>query len=255
MKNLIYVCVFNNDKYLKLLFLFLESLHLYGKLDENTELLIYTSSQFVEIIKNNSFYNDKIHFFTNDNYNSSDLALKARLDIFSYENIDNYQRILYLDTDILILKDINKLFDLIEENIIYALREGDLISDKYSYMYGGLALFTEEEIDNYEDKTCFSSGVMLFNNCNEIKNLFIIVKEHIINRNVMFGTGDQPYIVYNAKKYNLINNTKLIPYVCANDMNIHTDKTINHFAGFAGYADEKIVIIPKYLEEFKSKNT
>ena len=251
MRKLIYSCVFNNEKYLTLLFLLLESIQLYGNLDENTDFLIYTSSEFVNIIKKNPLYNEKIIFFTNDNYNSINLALRARLDIFDYSEINNYDKILYLDTDILILKDINPIFDLIEENVIYALKEGNLIDDKHSYMYGGLALFTEEEIENYEDKSCFTSCTMVFNNCHEINNLFKIIKRHIIQRKVEFGTGDQPYIVYNAKKYNLINNTKLIPFIKPNILDVHTDITINHFGGFAGYPNFKLINMPKFLNEFK----
>ena len=172
MKNLIYTCVFNNEKYLVLLFLLLESIQLFGNLDENTDLLIYTSTKFMEIIKNHSLYNDKIVFFINDGYNTIDLALKARLDIFDYELLPNYDKILYLDTDIIILKDLNPIFELAEKNIIYATKEGNLIEDKHAFMYGGLALFTEEEIENYEDKSCFTSCTMLFNHCDEIKNLF-----------------------------------------------------------------------------------
>ena len=251
MKNLIYTCCFNNEKYLTLLFLFLESIQQFGNLNENTDILIYTSSQFMDIIKNNPLYNENIIFFINDNYNTIDLSLKARLDIFDYQLLDHYNKILYLDTDILILKDINPIFELIEKNIIYVLQEGNLIDDKHGYMYGGLALFSEEEIDNYEDKSCFTSCTMLFNNCHEIKNLFVIIKKHIIERGVEFGTGDQPYIVYNAMKYSLYDNKKLIPYIEANVMDIHTDIIINHFGGYAGFPDYKIINMPKFLNEFK----
>lgn len=254
MKNLIYACVFNNEKYLILLFLLLESIQLFGNVNENTDLLIYTSTEFMNIIKYHPVYNDKIIFFINNNYNTIDLALKARLDIFDYEMLNNYSKILYLDTDILILKDINPIFELIEKNVIYAPKEGNLIDDKHRFMYGGLALFTEEEIENYEDKSCFTSCTMLFNNCGEIKNLFSIIKTHIIDKGIQFGTGDQPYIVYNAKKYNLIDNRKLTPFLQPNCMDIHTFITINHFGGYAGYPNFKLESMPKFLNEFKEYN-
>jgi lipopolysaccharide biosynthesis glycosyltransferase len=255
MKNLIYVCVFNNEKYLILLFLLLESIQLFGKLEDTTygetELLIYTSTAFSEIIRQHPLYNEKIRFFINDNYNTIDLALKARLDIFDYPHLNEYTRILYLDTDILILKNITTLFGLVEENVIYALQEGDLISDKGCYMYGGLALFTEEEIEAYEDKSCFTSCTMIFNNCQEIRNLFSIIKNHIITRNIQFGTGDQPYIVYNAKKYNLVNNKKLTPFIQPNVLDVSTEITINHFGGYAGHPHFKLEHMPKFLNDFK----
>ena len=51
MKNLIFLCVFFNEGYIKLLELLLESIYLYGNLLDNTEILIYTSTEFSDIIK------------------------------------------------------------------------------------------------------------------------------------------------------------------------------------------------------------
>jgi hypothetical protein len=92
---------------------------------------------------------------------------------------------------------------------------------------------------------------MLFNCCEEIKKLFSTIKIHIINKGIQFGTGDQPYIVYNAKKYNLIDNVKITPFLTANNMDIYIDYTINHFGGFAGYPNYKLESMPKFLNEFK----
>jgi hypothetical protein len=43
-----------------------------------------------------------------------------------------------------------------------------------------------EEIDNYTDKSAFTSGILLFNNCNTIKLLFHSIKLDIINYNTIF---------------------------------------------------------------------
>ena len=49
----------------------------------------------------------------------------CKINIFQYENIDIYDKILYLDTDVLINSDVNILFNLeIASNKLYALEEG-----------------------------------------------------------------------------------------------------------------------------------
>ena len=251
MNKLIFITAFNNIGYVQMLSLLVKTLYYYGNIDNNTDILIYTSTKFKYIIENSKFYSNKIKFFVSDNKNDIDSACKARLDLFDYEFINNYDKILYLDTDILIQKNINFIFDLIEENKIYAIKEGCIDNDYYDYM-GGITLF-KDEINNYTDKSGFNSGVMLFNNCIEIKNLFQIIKQHMIeNSSATFH--DQPYFVYNAKKYNLINNTVLNDYVEITNTYPKTYKPILHISGGPGIYSNKLKIMLTYFK-FMVKNT
>ena len=110
--NCIFICVFNQQKYVEMFFLLLESIFIYGNLDNNTNILIYTSTPFMNMIKQNHLFNDeKIKLEINDTYNNIDKACKARLDLFNLSSISNYEKILYLDTDILVKDDINKVFE------------------------------------------------------------------------------------------------------------------------------------------------
>jgi len=108
--NCIFVCVFNNEKYVDMVFILLESIFIYGNLDENTDILLYTTTPFMNKIKESHLYNDKIKFEINDTYNNLDKACKARLDLFNLPSIKNYNKMLYLDTDIVIKDDMNKVF-------------------------------------------------------------------------------------------------------------------------------------------------
>jgi lipopolysaccharide biosynthesis glycosyltransferase len=48
----------------------------------------------------------------------------TRLNIFKYENIEKYKKILYLDTDILLNSNVNVLFDIdLSPEKLYALQE------------------------------------------------------------------------------------------------------------------------------------
>jgi len=211
--NLIFICVFNQDKYVDMLFLLLESIGIYGKLD-NTHILIYTSNLFMNRIKENQFYNDKIIFEINDGYNNVDNARKARLDLFNLQSIAKYKKILYLDTDTLVKNDINKVFDVCHEDILYAF-----------------------------------SSILLFNNCEKIRELFNKINEDIVNTPYNFSSYYQPYIVYNAYKYHLYNNKILKLFVVNNDNNIHSDKIIHHFPGIP--YQHKIEIMTTFLNNYK----
>ena len=115
---------------------------------------------------------------------------------------------------------------------------------------GGGTLFGNE-IDNYTDKMAFTSGILLFNNCEKIKDLFKNINSDIINRPHIFKCYDQPYIVYNAFKYNLYNNKILKSLVVNNDNNIYSNKVIHHFPGGPGVYQHKIDAMTIFLNSIK----
>jgi FkbM family methyltransferase len=197
-------------------------------------------------IKQSHLFNDeKIKFEINDTYIDIDKACKARLDLFNLRSTLNYNKILYLDTDILVKDDINKVFGVCKEDILYTLEEGS-INDTADHW--GRTLFGDE-VSNYNDKTAFTTGILLFNNCEKIKDLFQKIKEDIIKRNHPFH--DQPHIVYNAFKYNLYNNKLLKTLAVNNDSNIHSDKVVHHFPGGPGVYEHKIDAMTIFLNSIK----
>lgn len=242
--NCIFICIFNQVKYVDMVYLLLESIFIYGNLDENTNIIVYTSTPFMKLIKQNYlFIDEKMYFEINDTYDNIDKACKARLDVFNLGSITNYNKILYLDTDILIKNEINKVFDVCKEDVLYVLEEGEIDN---SNDYWGKTLFGDE-INKYNDKTAFSSGIILFNNCEKIKTLFCKIKEDIIKRPYKFDCCDQPYIIYNAFKYNLYDIKILKSFAAINDSNIHSNYVIIHFAGGVGVYKHKLVNMTKFL--------
>lgn len=249
--NCIFVCIFNQAKYVEMFYLLLESALIYGKLDNSVSILIYTSTPFMNMIKNNKLYSEKIIFEINDAYNTIDAACKSRLDLFSLPSIQAFDKILYLDIDILVKDDINKVFNICKDDVLYALEEGALTDN--DNWFGGKTLFGNE-INKYKDKTAFTSGILLFNNCDKIKELFNKIKEDIINRPHKFSCYDQPYIVYNAFKCNLYDNKLLKTVAVNNDYNINSGKVIHHFPGGPGVYKDKLVYMTNYLHRMNKSN-
>ena len=128
--NCIFICVFNNVEYVRMLYLLLESIFLYGNLAEDIEILIYTSSAFVELIKQNPLFRPCIKFEVNDTYNSVDSACKSRLDLFSLASNSNYDKIIYLDTDIIVSGDMHSIFALAQDEVLYAVEEGKMDAEE-----------------------------------------------------------------------------------------------------------------------------
>ena len=176
--NCIFICVFNQVQYVEMLLLLLESIHLYGNLSDRIHILIYTSSLFKELISSSCFLEVELKFEINDTYNDVDKACKARLDLFKLPSVKHYKKVLYLDTDVLIKDDMQSLFDVCEEDILYVLEEGSIDSE---HDFWGRSLF-KDEIAVYDDKTAFSSGIILFNNCKKIEDLFDRIREDIHER-------------------------------------------------------------------------
>ena len=243
--NCIFICVFNQEKYVEMVYLLLESIFIYGNLDNNTHILIYTCTNFMNMIKKSHLFSKKIFFEINDTYTDVDKACKARLDLFNLVSINNYNKILYLDTDILVKGDVNTVFNVCQEDILYVLEEGRIDDD---HDYHGKSLFGNE-IYNYHDKSSFTSGILLFNNCEKMKFLFNKINEDINNRHHFFH--DQPYIIYNAFKYSLFNNKVLNYLVVNNDNNIYSDKIIHHFPGGPGVYDHKLITMNNFLNSIK----
>jgi hypothetical protein len=137
-------------------------------------------------------------------------AACARLSIFEYPEISGYEKILYLDSDILIRADLSQIFKLPIEDLLYGIESGNI----GSLSFGG-QFFDFGTID--QNLAGINSGTLLFFNSENIKNLFQRIKGHVDqftnDGNQPPYCMDQPFINFHAIKDSLYNNKLLIPYV------------------------------------------
>jgi hypothetical protein len=232
--NLIYMCVFYQESYIILLKLLIISIYARSNINkETTDILIITSPSFQPYIqKELEPYGLSIKYYLLDLRTLFEAGY-ARLLIFNYRNINHYKKILYLDTDVLINSDINRLFNLeISPEKLYALKEGHI-----GHQYWGSQFFDFTKYD--EQQSGFTSGVLLFTPSNAIKDLFYAVCQHIIdyiykNGNMIPICLDQPFIVYNAIMQNKFDIELFETYVENNPTIVNTEKIIYHFSGDPG---------------------
>jgi len=245
MKFLIYFCMFGKKDYLNLVNLLALSIKIYGSPAENIHFLAITSNEFVDelnVIFNKLEFNFSTYVINNENFL---YLLSSRLLIFNYPNIHSYTKILYIDTDILITNNINVLFNLGLENKLYALEEG-IIND----IFHGYELF---DFSKYNpNTTAFTSGILLFNHCDEIRDLFkrIIedINDNLRNNKIKPKAYDQAFINYHAIKDNLYNNSLLKKYAINNPEDFkYNNHVISHFPGGVGNYTPKFDKMNKYL--------
>lgn len=248
--NCIFCCVFNFEN-LDMFYFLLESIFIYGDLDYNTCVLVYTSTRIMNSIKQSHlFNNEKIKFEINNTYelNSIEKSHTAKLDFFNLSSSINYEKILYLNTSMIIKDNINKLFEVCKENILYVVEEGNFADNKNDFW--GQSLFGNE-INNYKNKTPFTCEIILFNNCEKLKNLFVSISKDMIDRPYSFCCYDQPYIIYNAVKLNLYDNRILNKFFTNGDESINSNKVIHNFPGCPCVYKHKKIKMSNFLRELK----
>lgn len=185
--NCIFTTLFVDDKTIKFLYSFLESLYITSDLS-NIKILIYSSNRFINIIKKSKYYNDNIVFESNNNISeqiTKDSIRKkdlAKLDYFNFKTL-NFNKILYCNIEnILITSDISKIFELSYDDILYSL---------------------DKDIN-----------ILLFNNCDKIKQVFNTMKEDEVQ---VYNTNNELLKDYYFTMYN---EDDILPF----------DKTIFQFS-------------------------
>lgn len=225
-KNILYTCVFSNKHFIKLLELLLISIKEFGNLKNDIDILVLTHPDFkndIEKLCQNIKINVIIYCM---DFNTVPEAKSARLYIFNIPFIDNYDKILYVDTDIIITNDLQNIFKYEITDKLYVVEECDISGD-----YFGKEFFNFNEID---PKTpAFNSGVLYFKPCETIKVLFKEILEHILTFSKFGSHVDQPFFNYHTISKNLNDTSFLYKYSTNNPHNYISNKQlcICHFAG------------------------
>jgi len=231
-RNLVYCCVFYNKDYFKLLNLLLKSLRMYS-FEGSFDFLVITQKEFEPLVKGMGrelgidlkiFFLDCTTIFQ---------AACARLFIFDYPQVQGYEKLLYIDTDILIKAPLDPIFDLLDggKDVLYGIESGTIESLNF-----GAQFFNFNLVD--KSLTGLNSGTLLFLNSIQMKSLFQRIRGHI---DFFTQTAhqppycmDQPFINFHAIKDNLYDNQVLNPYVSLFENNDtvdnYTTSSICHFS-------------------------
>jgi len=207
-KNLVYLGVFSNRDYIELLRIFLITVKLYSSLDA-IDFLIITSEDFIpEINTLSSLIGVPLLTMTLDLKRLAGAAF-ARLHIFEYEQIMSYEKVLYLDTDIIIQGDLMNVFKEPIEDKIYAMSEGTIEHE----IHGGW-WFDFSTIE--KNTVALNSGILLFKSSESIKIIFENIIRHVtelkLSGDKMPNCEDQAFINYHFIKDSKYDNKMIEKY-------------------------------------------
>jgi hypothetical protein len=251
-KNLVYCCVFYNKNYFRLLDLLLKSMKMYSSHD-SFDFLVMTSPEFEpEVKKMGLTLNLELKVFCLD-FKTIFQAACARLFIFDYPEISKYEKLLYLDTDIIIKGDLAPLLALPIEDLLHGIQSGHLWSQSF-----GSQFFDFGKID--QNLAGINSGTLLFLNSENMKNLFGRIRNHVKQftdegKEVPYCM-DQPFINYHAIKDSLYDNQILNPLVSLFEGNDTVDNyatsVICHFSYPIGNFGHKFFRMSNFLTKILS---
>ncbi len=236
--NLIYMCVFHQESYINLLQLLLTSIQEKANVNrKTTDILIITSPTFYPIIQAQvSSIDLPLKYHILDIHTLMEASC-CKLTIFEYKDIDKYNKILYLDTDVLLNADVNVLLDHdISSDKIYALEEGVI-----GHEFWGAQFFNFTSYNR--DTPAYSAGVLYFRNSSAMKGLFSDINTHINSYMQHHGPPvclDQPFVVYNSVMQNKCDNQFMKQYMENNPAYVSPTKIIYHFPGGPGDYSSKI---------------
>jgi Glycosyl transferase family 8 len=285
--NLIYMCVFFQEKYIDLLELLVESIHARGCVNpETTDLLLLTSAEFQPLIEGRlARFGFQFRFHLIE-ANSVLEAASAKIAVFSYSEISTYDKILYLDTDILINGDLNPIFDTpIVSNKIYAIREGRIGHE----CWGGSTIFTftpevrepsrfsiqksaagglsvsrptrATPASRFEPNTpAFGTGVMYFCNTPAIRSLFRDARLHIneyvyAKKKKTPSCLEQPFVVYHAFVQSAYDNVLMDTFMENSPADTSNNKIIYHFPTTPGQYSSKLLLMRAFWDTMKKQDS
>jgi len=263
-KNLLYYVVFGDIDYVNLL---VKSINSLGDAT-NFDILVFTDASTKQKIvttlgANNRLISYKLVPTPIDGVDAS----KVKTTIFNYEKINDYEKILYLDADTIVTKDISEIFNLnIQYNKLYTAYNKNLTlaSHKTSF-YHGFAMISDADYVVVTDnkQMPFNAGQFLFKNSSKMKLHFENVNWFIQNwpgeyffeqsfMNYYFCVNNLTNSIVFDKKVKLIptgnlRNTENGIVRFGNMEPPNTNEMILHFIGPALNAKVKLEHIDNYM--------
>jgi len=252
-KNLVYFSVGGSIKYLDMLELCLGSIVTH-KTSNFEFLFICPTSWQTRIASLSCLQNQTIHFHTVPHTTDGVEIAKNRTKVFDFSGIEEYQNIVYLDTDIIVTDDLQLLFDTIVPNKLNTAFNTDLADGAYKGVFHSLIFMPPERFNLIRSIGCrpFNSGQY------GIKNT-ASMKKHFENLNWLMRVWpgeyftDQAFMSYYFCMYNLATETfqqhTELFNISFKNQTPASDKLLCHFIGHCQEALPKLERMSQYASQ------
>lgn len=249
MSYLLYTSCFHQKQYVDIVVNMLNSY--FDVIPENTNIdfLVYTNTEFRALIEAR-MPGKPVKFFEKNFVKTMNQTRISKVDVFDFPNIDQYEKIVYVDADTMFLRNPAPLFDAIVEDVVYAGGEGNILSEAN---YWGRSLFLKNDAA-CADQEGISVSCLGFKNLPEVKKLFSKIKQAFYldmyqNKLVFY---DQPFFnmfLINNQMVNKTDYKKLVLSRPTPEDAAEKGLVAVHFAGCPGHAQIKLDL----FVDFKSR--
>lgn len=178
-------------------------------------------------------------------------ALLRKFDIFKYDKIMDYEKVMYLDCDIVVQDDLCKMFRSVRTKTgrLYAPAEGTIDGK-----YWGLDAYRKEDYITLKKKgvKSFNSGTFMFVPDQDMKDHFMAAKRFALSYDRRHFY-DQSFFNYyfNMKRLSATQGITRYVQLFPDTTQIYPDKIILHVAGIARYK-KKTKMMRDYIALIKS---
>lgn len=175
-KNLLYFSVFLSEEYIDLLYMSLKSI-ITNTPNINFDVLIMTDAATkVKIQAFDVISKFNVDYMVSPPVNTGPLASLKKLNIFDYEKISDYSKILFFDADIICIKDLNIIFQQeVQPEKLYVCSTPTSKSRLLTSVTHGIMYLSELDATAINENTsivAFNAGQFLFLNSSRMKKHF-----------------------------------------------------------------------------------
>lgn len=255
-KNLLYYSVYFDLGYVDLLVLSLETI-LNNTKKLNFDILIITDEPTLNLIKKSKIWGKiKIKTLITPTPNDGVEASKNKLKLFQYEHIKDYQKVLFLDCDVVAIKDVNQIFkEELKPDYLYTARNLNINEEFFTTIHHGFECLPQEFVKEMRTagQMPFNAGQFLFLNSERMAGHFENIN-WFMNHWPLEYFFEQVFMCYYFAKAYMIEKDFLQKHVSIVSTQSKTllykitqDTILIHFIAPALNANKKIPFIKKFL--------
>lgn len=255
-KNLIYYTVYFDSGYVELFDLSVTTILKYS--DLNFDVLVITDEATKKLIENTeAAARINLKYFITKTPGDGVEASKQKVGIYRYPEINDYNKILFLDCDIIATKDINPIFDVnLRDNILYSAKSHNLNQSHFRTVHHGFTSLPASFVDEMRavSQVPFNAGQFMFVNSERMQKHLANTQWFMDNwpSEYFFEQCFMCYYFCNAYMADTAELTNFFGFNTVTDNNLSDtsaeDKVFVHFIAPPLKADHKLKFIQIYMK-------
>lgn len=255
-KNLVYYTVYFDSGYVELFDLSLSSVLEHCR--DAFDVLVITDSATQKLLEKTEVAQKKeLKYFITETPEDGIEASKRKVSIHEYQQLNEYQNVLFLDCDIVASGDMSDIFEGAKADTFYSVKNKNLNCGHFRTIHHGFTTLTEAFVDEmrFAQQHPFNAGQFMFKPSERMQKHFENVQWFMENWPSEYFF-EQCFMCYYFCNAYMCDTTLLAKYIGLNstvddkivDEDIN-DKALVHFIAPPLDAKTKITFIKKWLKE------